>query len=120
MKNSQTLAAERLQAFEKLDKAEEQKRRLDSFEEDMDYLYDRGLSALRELNYLPLTAKDSQDFYDIMGLVEHSHRLLDLDIQDGQDRLDKERKKLDHQIETIQEQYRQALEAEDKEAGYGR
>ena len=66
MKNSQTLAAERLRAFEKLDKAEEQKRRLDRFEEDMDYLYDRGLSALRELNYLPLTAKDSQDFYDIM------------------------------------------------------
>ena len=62
MKNSQTLAAERLQAFEKLDKAEEQKRRLDRFEEDIDYLYDRGLSALRELNYLPLTAKDSQDF----------------------------------------------------------
>ena len=50
MKNSQTLAAERLQAFEKLDKAEEQKRRLDRFEEDMDYLYDRGRSALRELN----------------------------------------------------------------------
>jgi len=120
MKNSQTLAAERLQAFEKLDKAEEQKRRLDRFEEDIDYLYDRGLSALRELNYLPLTAKDSQDFYDTMGLVEHSHRLLDLDIQDGQDRLDKERKKLDRQIEIIQGQYRQALEAEDKEAGYGR
>ena len=75
---------------------------------------------MRELNYLPLTAKDSQDFYDIMGLVEHSHRLLDLDIQDGQDRLDKERKKLDRQIEIIQGQYRQALEAEDKEAGYGR
>ena len=55
-----------------------------------------------------------------MGLVEHSHRLLDLDIQDGQDRLDKERKKLDRQIETIQGQYRQALEAEEKEAGYGR
>ena len=47
-------------------------------------------------------------------------RLLDLDIQDGQDRLDKERKKLDRQIETIQGQYRQALEAEEKEAGYGR
>ena len=93
MKNSQTLAAERLQAFEKLDKAEEQKRRLDRFEEDIDYLYDRGLLALRELDYLPLTAKD---------------------------RLDKERKKLDRQIETIQGQYRQALEAEEKEAGYGR
>ena len=31
MKTSQTLAAERLQAFEKLDKAAEQKRRLDRF-----------------------------------------------------------------------------------------
>ena len=36
------------------------------------------------------------------------------------EKLDKERKKLDRQIETIQGQYRQALEAEEKEAGYGR
>ena len=69
MKNSQTLAAERLQAFEKLDKAEEQKRRLDRFEEDIDYLYDRWLLALSDLDYLPLSAKDSLFFFDIIYYI---------------------------------------------------